>query len=91
MRRISTCTKYTTQAPIQSQEIVEISPDDSTEGFKCIAIQMKGFRCDMCDCMTYDSDRSIIMCEIPFTYKRERLCSKYQVCLKSLDKALEDL
>lgn len=91
MRRISTCTTYTTQAPIQPQEIVEISPDDSTEGFKCIAVQMEGFRCDACDCMRYNSDRSMIVCVMPFEYNRLKLCSEYHVCMKSLDKVMEDL
>lgn len=91
MRRISTCTTYTTQAPIQPQEIVEISPDGIAEGPKYVAIHMEGFRCEVCDCMIYNPDVSSMVCVMPFTYDRFKLCSKYKICMKSIDKAMEDL
>ena len=91
MRRISTLTTYTTQEPIHPQEIVEISPDSNTEGFKCIAIQREGFRCDVCDCMIYNPETSRVGCVMPYTHNRFRLCSKYHVYLKSIDNVMENL
>lgn len=87
MRRIDMSKDKAPREFIKPQEIVELSPDGASEGEMYIGVQGTGYRCDDCDL----DPGPITQCPLVRSICGFRLCAQYNVYLKSLDKALEDL
>ena len=87
MRRIDMSKDKAPREFIKPQEIVELSPDRTSEGEMYIGIQEKGYRCNKCDL----DPGPFTQCAMVRSVMGFRLCVQHNVYLKSLDKALEDL
>ena len=87
MRRIDMSKDKAPRAFIKPQEIVELSPDGTSEGGLYIGIQEGYYHCDECDL----NPGPLTGCPMVGDAMGFRLCARHHVYLKSLDKALEDL
>lgn len=87
MRRIDMSKDKAPRAFIKPQEIVELSPDETSEGKIYIGIQEDGYRCGKCDFKPGPN----IPCPLTRSVMGFRLCAQHNVYLKSIDKAMEEL
>lgn len=87
MRRIDMSKDKVQREFIKPQEIVELSPDETSEGEIYIGVNDGSYHCDKCDLNL----GPLTPCTMVSSVMGFRLCAQYNVYLKSLDKALEDL
>lgn len=87
MRRIDMSMDKAPRAFIQPQEIVELSPDGTSEGEVYIGIQGTGDRCADCDF----NPGPLTQCPMVRSVRGFKLCGWHNVYLKSIDKAMENL
>ena len=87
MRRIDMSKDKAVRKFIKPQEIVELSPDETSEGNLYIGIQANEDRCGKCDL----NDETVAKCPMVRSVCGFRLCAQYNVYLKNLNKVMEDL
>lgn len=87
MRRIDVSEDKAPRAFIKPQEIVELSPDETSEGEIYIGIQGTGYRCDYCDL----NPGPLTQCPMVRSVRGFRLCGWHNVYLKNLNKVMEEL
>ena len=87
MRRIDMSKDKAPREFIKPQEIVELSPDGTSEGKMYIGIHDDWDPCGKCDL----NAETVAECPMVRSVCGFKLCASYEVYLKSLDKALEGL
>lgn len=87
MRRIDMSKDKAPRAFIKPQEIVELSPDETSEGQMYIGIQDNWDPCGKCDLNSED----VAECTMVRSVCGFKLCAQYNVYLKSLDKVMENI
>ena len=87
MRRIDMSKDKAAREFIKPQEIVELSPDEASEGKMYIGIHDNDDPCGKCDL----NSEEVAECPMVRSVCGFKLCVNYRVYLKSLDKAMEDL
>lgn len=87
MRRIDMSKDKVAREFIKPQEIVELSPDRTSEGKLYIGIHDNFDPCGKCDL----NDATVAECPMVRSVCGFKLCVNYMVYLKRLDKIMEDL
>lgn len=87
MRRIDMSKDKAPRKFIKPQEIVELSPDEASEGHMYIGIQDNFDPCGKCDLNSKD----VAECPLVRSACGFKLCAQYHVYLKRLDNVLEGL